>query len=135
MVRSIDQKWNIGSVVLPGRMLLAPMAGITDQANAAHLCTDGLSFFIYGNGKRKGIFDERKERRAFADPSGGAAACSANFWQRSANHGGGGQTYPRQRRQAHRNAGYQHGLPSCKNRKKRGWERADAKSSAGGAYH
>ena len=32
MVRSIDQKWNIGSVVLPGRMLLAPMAGITDQA-------------------------------------------------------------------------------------------------------
>ena len=105
------------------------------SSDAAHLCTDGLSFFIYGNGKRKGIFDERKERRAFADPSGGAAACSANFWQRSANHGGGGQTYPRQRRQAHRNAGYQHGLPSCKNRKKRGWERADAKSSAGGAYH
>ena len=35
------------------------------SSNAAHLCTDGLSFFIYGNGKRKGIFDERKERRDY----------------------------------------------------------------------
>lgn len=32
MGRYIDQKWNIGSVSLPGRLLLAPMAGVTDQA-------------------------------------------------------------------------------------------------------
>lgn len=32
MERRIDQNWNIGSVIIPGRLFLAPMAGITDQA-------------------------------------------------------------------------------------------------------
>ena len=131
-----DQKWNIGSVVLPGRMLLAPTAGITDQAMRLICAQMGCHFSYTEMVSAKGYLMSAKERRGFCrcHPEE-HAACSANFWQRSANHGGGGRTYPRQRRQAHRNAGYQHGLPSCKNRKKRGWERADAKSSAGGAYH
>lgn len=66
MEPKLNEQWKIGSVVLPGRLLLAPMAGVTDQAMRLICSQMGCSFAYTEMVSAKGYLMSEKSRELLA---------------------------------------------------------------------